>query len=365
MIFREALRAIPRRARHPLVLGLMAAQIALQVGGALFAAWAQKRAPGSQIPVLPFTAQLVLGVVTGSLYQFLVAPLPWQWTGDGRLMSTSLRSILKALGFAAGFHAVYILCNWNLVEQQKALLSATLPGGRYLLLMAWSYLISIAFQTLIGFALALWETRRTEKAQAERQAEEARWTLLKAQMSPHVLLNSLNGLAELVRDDTAAAVKGMRDLAEIYRQLLSLGEAPQVPLERERQLLERYLAVEQLRLGEGLKVEWAWDPALDVIEAMPLLLQPLVENAIKHGVAADPNGGVIRITGELSRREIRLEVANTGEAPVPTARRGTGVGLRNLKSRLEMAYRGRASFDLVKESPWMRAELILPRENKA
>lgn len=364
MIFRDALGAIPRRAKRPLILVLMASQLTLQVGGVLVSTWVQHHSAGPAIPTPDFSARFLLALVMGSAYLFLVAPLPWQWTGDSRLMGSSARTVLKATGFNCGYLLIHVLVNWPVMIKQIAKVSAVLPGSRFMLLLIWSSFITIAFQTLIGFALALWETRRTEKAEAERQAEEARWTLLKAQMSPHVLLNSLNGLAELVRDDTAAAVKGMRDLAEIYRQLLSLGEAPKVPLERERNLLERYLAVEQLRLGDSLRVEWDWDPTLDTLEAMPLLLQPLVENAIKHGVAADPRGGVIRITGRRDAKGTHLEVANTGEAPVSIARKGTGVGLRNLKSRLEMAYHGRASFDLVKESPWMRAELVLPREDE-
>lgn len=366
MILKDALRAIGRRARNPLHMGLAFGFFGVNIGLLWLSYWTQSQiqgGPGHPVlhPIHP-DLFLTLSTLVGCLYLFLCTPFPWQWSGDGRLMSPVMRGVMLALACHIPYVIAGGLLHWRLLAE--TLVPFQRWRGIFLGLMALGCLFSICYQTLIGFALALMEARKTEKAEAEHQAEEARWTLLKAQMSPHVLLNSLNGLAELVREDADLAAKGMRDLAEIYRQLLELGDAPQLPLGQERELLERYLAVEQLRLGAHLRVEWDWEPALDVVKAMPLLLQPLVENAIKHGVAADPAGGVIRITARRDSERLKLVVANTGGAPagVFRPRSGTGVGLRNLKARLEMAYRGRASFDLVKESPWMRAELSLPVE---
>jgi LytS/YehU family sensor histidine kinase len=307
---------------------------------------------------------MISNAFLGAVAWFSLSPLPWQWTGDHRPMAPGKRGLLQSLGFSLMLNSIFMTVGLLLVRSQLGELRRQLPGIHEGWLLAAGALLNIPIQSAVGFAFALWEKRKAEKAEALKQAEEARWTLLKAQMSPHVLLNSLNGLAELVRDDTEAAIKGMRDLAEIYNQLLGLGEAPLVPLSQERALLERYLAVEKLRLGERLEVTWDWDSALDSLEAMPLLLQPLVENAIKHGVAADPRGGTIHISGKYERSKLLLVVANTGSAPMPSARTGTGVGIRNLKSRLEMAYKGKATFALVKESPWMKAELSLPMENR-
>ncbi len=360
MLMKDALGAIPRRLRQPLILGLTVGLFALQTG-MLFVTRLIPKGPLDSPQVPELSLHMILAYAAGALFLFGLTPLPWQWTRDGRPMAPVLRGALQALVLGLIYSLISLGFNWTEIRRVTEPLLQKLPGFSLPLFLVVTTLWGVIFHALIGFALALWETRRREKTQALRQTEEARWNLLKAQMSPHVLLNSLNGLAELVREDTEAAVKGMRDLAEIYRQLLSLGDAPRVPLEKERRLLESYLAVEQLRLAEQLQVQWDWDPRLDGIETIPLLVQPLVENALKHGIAADPKGGLLRIQGRIEGSTLHLTVANTGQASSPRTK-GTGVGLANLKSRLELAYGDKARFQLLREAPWTRAELQIPWE---
>jgi two-component system sensor histidine kinase AlgZ len=123
--------------------------------------------------------------------------------------------------------------------------------------------------------------------------------------------------------------------------------------------MENYLAVEALRLGDRLQVRWDWDPALDALVAPPLLLLPLVENALKHGLGPRPEGGELHIQGRREGATLLLEVANTG-AWGEAVGRSRGVGLRNLHARLQLGYQGRATFGLVREAPWTRARLTLP-----
>jgi len=363
MTLQDALQAIVRRSRRPAILGLAVALCLFNIAMILLGMLAQRLVPPSAtMPPALLNMRMVLSTVLGCLFMFMVSPFSWQWTGDDRPLARPLRGIGQALGLHLLYSVVNLTIAWPNMRRYLDFFNsaphADLP--RLLPLMGVGLLMGLAFNLVLSFALAFWEAKTAEKKEALRQAEEARWTLLKAQMSPHVLLNSLNGLAELVRDDTGAAVKGMRDLAEIYRQLLTLGETPTIPLGEERRLLERYLDVEKLRLGEALRVEWDWDPALDALPVMPLLLQPLVENAIKHGAAANPEGGLIRVTGQRTATGLLLAVANTGPATPPAASRGTGVGLRNLRSRLDLAYGAKATFTLVREWPWTRATLNLP-----
>lgn len=367
MIFQDALKAISRRSRRPAILALVGGMCLFNFGMVALGMLAQRLAPPmATMPPAVLNGRLVLSTVLGCVFMFMVSPFSWQWTGDGRQMARPLRGILQSVGLHA-LHSVVSMCiGWPNVRKYLEFGTKTAQPHMPPIysLMALGMLMGFCFNVALSFALAFWEAKTTEKKEALRQAEEARWNLLKAQMSPHVLLNSLNGLAELVREDTAAAVKGMRDLADIYRQLLTLGETPTIPLGEERRLLSSYLDVEKLRLGEALHVEWDWDPALDALPAMPLLLQPLVENAIKHGVAADPQGGLIRVSGRREGGLLTLTVSNTGQPSTPAKPKGTGVGLRNLKSRLDLAYGAKASFDLVREWPWTRAILKLPLEEK-
>jgi LytS/YehU family sensor histidine kinase len=166
-------------------------------------------------------------------------------------------------------------------------------------------------------------------------------------------------LAELVRQDPVAAEQAILDLAELYRALLRHGDRPKAPLGEERALVQRFLAVEGLRLGDRLRVRWDWDEALDGVEAPPFLLQPLVENALKHGIAPHPEGGDLAISLRREGQGLHLRVENTGRGLglVP----GDGVGLRNLEARLRLACGPTAAFRLRTEGTRTVASVDLPK----
>jgi LytS/YehU family sensor histidine kinase len=216
-------------------------------------------------------------------------------------------------------------------------------------------LFGVPMMTIVGVLVMLGQITRMEKDEAEAKAKEAQWVLLRGQLSPHVLFNSLNGLAELVRVDPLAAEQGLLDLASLYRLLLDHGSRPSAPLADEKALVERYLAVEQVRLADRLKVSWAWNPILDSLAAPPFMLQPLVENALKHGIAPHPEGGELRIALEPDLYGFTLKVANTGRA-LPLVP-GEGIGLRNLEARLRLAFGDAGSLRLATDGPWTVAEI--------
>lgn len=362
MILKDALAAIPKRLKRPLVFTLILLFSAFYIAFSALMPMLLRHLPPPTPWIQPLTFWYASFLVLGVVHMFALTALPWQWTGDARPMAPPLRGALQAFITCLGMSLLNMAVHRQQIQSTLTSLPPEIPRSFVITMSLVGTLMGVAFNALVGFATAYWETRKAEKEQAQRQVEEARWNLLKAQMSPHVLLNSLNGLAELVREDSAAAVKGMRDLADIYHQLLTLGDAPKAPLGQERRLLERYLSVEQLRLGDQLHVSWDWADGLDNLPVLPLLLQPLVENALKHGIAASPEGGLLRIEAHQTDGWLSLAVANTGRAQRPNPKPGGGLGLRNLKSRLELAYGGRATFQLVKEQEWTRAEISLPLE---
>jgi sensor histidine kinase YesM len=172
-------------------------------------------------------------------------------------------------------------------------------------------------------------------------------------MNPHVLFNAISGLTELVREDAAAAERALVNLSELLRGLLEHGDKISAPLAQERILVEQYLAIEQVRLGQRLQVEWHWDGTLEHHPAPPLLVQPLVENAIKHGIAPQRGGGKLAIHLRGSCGFLELEVANTGVPPDENAPEGLGV--RNLRERLKLLGEPSEAFRLVREGEWTRA----------
>lgn len=179
--------------------------------------------------------------------------------------------------------------------------------------------------------------------QLQAKAESlARLDALQARMQPHFLFNSLNTVAGLIAKDPATAEEVLLDFAEVFRAILKKG-SKLVPLREEIELTRQYLSIERYRLGSRLEV--AWDFARAPLDAAipPLSLQPLVENAIRHGVERSLKGGALEIQGRLVRRRLVLTVANTlPEEDAGHLRRGLGEALPNLRARLEGCFEGQA-----------------------
>lgn len=315
--------------------------------------------PGSRA-MLTFHAVLMPGLISFS-YGF-ICPLPWRYTPDSRTRAGFPRGLLQALLVNALLIALLTGMSLAIMRAGGVAIPDTgFTGGhpdRYLSQLKSQLLFGLPLMTLVGGLISLGQSVEEEKDQALDRLQEAQWLLLRGQLSPHVLFNALNGLAELVHQDARAAEAALLDLAGLYRALLDHGDKVWAPLGDERRLVERYLTIEGMRLGHRLQVAWDWDPALDPIQAPPFLLQPLVENALKHGISPTPLGGELRIEARRQLYGTLLRVSNTGEPPRLVL--GHGIGLANLEARLHLAYKGRASFRLVEEQDWTVAEITLP-----
>jgi LytS/YehU family sensor histidine kinase len=190
-----------------------------------------------------------------------------------------------------------------------------------------------------------------------RLVAQAELRALQSQINPHFLFNALNTLYGSIPREASGARHMVLNLAEIFRYFLQ-SERTFVPLSQEMQIVRAYLEVEQLRLGDRLRVELQVDPsALDV--PVPVLsVQPLVENAIKHGVAPSAEPGYVRVQVELRADDLRIEVANSSSAAAgPT---GTGVGLQNVRRRLEICYGPAANLRLALDPQKTTAEISIP-----
>jgi two-component system, LytTR family, sensor histidine kinase AlgZ len=198
----------------------------------------------------------------------------------------------------------------------------------YLLAMAVSYLAA-------AFAVS----RDAERRGLELQvlAREAELRALRAQIDPHFLFNSLQSISALTAADPAAARRMCLLLADFLRDTLALGARARIPLASELALARRFLAIEQVRFGDRLRVDVVTSPAADACEVPPLLLQPLVENAVTHGIAHVLEGGCVTIRAEQRPASLVLAVENPSEPHRP-AGRGTGLGLRNVRERLQSEY---------------------------
>jgi two-component system sensor histidine kinase AlgZ len=182
----------------------------------------------------------------------------------------------------------------------------------------------------------------TLRAKGRMPAETtARLAELQARIRPHFLFNSLNSAIALVREDPARAEALLEDLSELFRHaLVEQGEA--VMLSEEVALARSYLAIEQVRFGERLRVEWKIDPLAGSARVPPLFLQPLVENAVKHGVEPSPSGAEVKVTTQRRGSVVVIKVTNT--VPAGQGKPGHGVAQDNVRDRLRLLHDVQAQF---------------------
>jgi len=189
---------------------------------------------------------------------------------------------------------------------------------------------------------------------------QSRISALQALIRPHFLFNSMNTIAELTRSDPVAAEHAVEDLADLFRASLSERQ-PRIPLKKELEVARIYQRMEERRLGERLKVKWDVKE-LPMRSMVPsLTVQPLLENAIYHGIAALPEGGTVVVSGARIDGNIKLSVTN----PVPPASsgkqyEGNRQALANIEQRLELAYGGRASVHVEAGATEYRVTLVFP-----
>ena len=213
-------------------------------------------------------------------------------------------------------------------------LLTTIPWGTFM------------YFTTLGcvYAFAYFVEAKEREAQAARlaaQVAQAKLGALQMQLHPHFLFNSLNAITVLVRDqDTAAASRMLSLLSDVLRQVLRTDQSHEVSLADELSFLERYLAIEQVRFSDRLRVVMDVDETLQEARVPPFLLQPLVENALRHGIARRDHAGRIEIAARRDGDDLVLEVRDDGPGiELHGGRRdGSGVGLANVRERLTTMY---------------------------
>jgi two-component system sensor histidine kinase AlgZ len=193
-----------------------------------------------------------------------------------------------------------------------------------------------------------------QQVQAHARAEA---DALQARIRPHFLFNSLNTIASLISVRPEAAVSALLDLSDLFRASLKAGEHS-VRLDEEVLLCKRYLAIEGERLGDRLQQSWSLDLP-DALALPPLTLQPLVENAVYHGIQAMPEGGLLRVSGRRNGEHWLIEVRN----PVPSGgagHRGSGQAVANIRARLRHRFGDRADLTCESGSDYHVARLWIP-----
>jgi hypothetical protein len=223
---------------------------------------------------------------------------------------------------------------------------------------------AVLFAIWLGIYFAVGSIRRrwyAELRQSEltRMLQQAELRLLKSQLNPHFLFNALNTVRSLIVDNPQAAQTAVTHFANTLRYALSGGQQERVPLSRELEIVRDYLEIESLRFEDRLTVDYAVGDEAGAVQIPAMLLQTLVENAIKHGIAELPRGGRVKIEGAVGDGMLLLQVVNSRRAG--TAKRGEGTGLQNSAERLRLMFGARATISLdLSQSDTATATVNIP-----
>jgi two-component system sensor histidine kinase AlgZ len=192
-----------------------------------------------------------------------------------------------------------------------------------------------------------------------RALHDARLQVLRARIRPHFLFNTINAVLGIMRAQPKQAETALEDMADLFR--VAMADAQDlVPLGREIQLTKQYVALEQLRMGERLRVDWQIRDVPDDVLIPPLLLQPLLENAVYHGIEPLPQGGSIHITLHRSGDELHLKVENPCTVNNGPPHSGNLVALRNIRERLDLLFDVEARYQVESGKDFYRVEIIFP-----
>ena len=326
--------------------------------GALFTALT------SLAPEIPWTGTALVWVPMVELYAFLSLS-PWQLCRVFPLSATPW-SRLAAFGIAA---PAVTAAAWLMVGAAWAsLLSRTVSPQAdeyYFAAVPLSFVLGFVLYALsiVGHYLLISyeETRRAERKALESRllAREIELKVFKAQLDPHFLFNSLNSISSLIGSDTEGARRMCLLLAEFLRTSLGLANRSRIPLSEEIALIERFLKIERVRFGPRLRLSLDIDQRTEACLIPPLLLQPLVENAVKHGIAHLLDGGMVQIRSWLAGDDLKLLVWNESD-PDRGSSSSAGVGLDNVRNRIAATFGDAARMDVIEESARFAVELRLP-----
>ncbi len=348
---------------HPILTrGRLRLYLAAWVPAGLFMATMAGVAGGrGWVEALALTLPLALVLAFVCLGSWsLCRAMPLGRTGFGRLaaahaLAAALSSGLWVLVGAAWARALgRILSDPGAGTRYARDLPVFFAAGIFLfILVAAVHYLLIAFEA----------SRAAEKRALEAQvlAREAQMKTLTAQVNPHFLFNSLNAISALTGSDPAAARRMCVMLAGVLRSSLALGARERVTLAEELALVDSFLAVEQVRFGERLSVAKEVGPEAGRCLVPPLLLQPLVENAVNHGIAHRLEGGTVRIGARSEGGRLELAVANEADPDRP-ASRGQGLGLANVRARLAALYGPAARMEIAEQRDRFEVRLSLPAE---
>ncbi len=297
-----------------------------------------------------------LGLVTTHAYRYVIIKAGWLNLDMPRLIP---RVAVACIGLSIIFHFVYLsignaVFRWDLAfrwNDQN--------------LFAW--LMLFLMWNLIYFAYIFFQRYRVEeiknlKLEAARNEYELR--RLRDQMNPHFIFNAMNTIRALIDEDPTKAKNAVTQLSNVLRSSLHTGKQEFITLEKELQIVNDYLEIEKARYEERLQVDFIISEETTSAQVPPLMLQTLVENCIKHGIAKLPEGGKIKVITNRGQDHVSIDILNSGKY-TPDAATESSLGLENTRYRLDLSYGNKAWLTIGNtEENYVRTHIHIPLKNK-
>lgn len=270
-----------------------------------------------------------LGIITTHFYRIAIIKIGWL---EKDIFGLVPRVAVACMVLAFGFHGLYIGIG-DLVFDWKLVYHWTDPN-----IITWGMLFFM--WNLIYFSYIFFQRFRVEaikNLQLEAAKNEYELRRLKDQMNPHFIFNAMNTIRALIDEDPKKAKNAVTQLSNVLRSSLQTGKQDLISVEKELQIVKDYLEIEKARYEERLQVEYLLDANTKRLQIPPLMLQTIVENCIKHGIAKIPEGGKIKISTEVNEHSGDIIIVNAGRFD-PDAKTDSSLGLENTRNRLSLSF---------------------------
>lgn len=300
----------------------------------------------------------LIGAVLTHLWRGVILRRGWLGLGFGRLLPRLVAGVvLVALA------AELLVWATGLFATHAYTMETSTPGIMFATTSNWLFTMMLWTAIYVGAQwFTRWRDSEIQRLRLEVLARDAQLEALHAQIQPHFLFNAMNVLRALIPEDPARARDLVTELSDLMRYALQAGRRERVTLEEELSVVESYLRVEAARFEERLAWRIDADHAVGRTRLPPMLLQTLVENAVKHGIAACEKGGEVTVEARREGDRVRVRVTNPGHV---SPRGDTRIGLANARERLRLIYGDRAALTLAEADGHVTAEVTLPAEDPA
>ncbi|HKO81797.1 MAG TPA: histidine kinase, partial [Chitinophagaceae bacterium] len=301
----------------------------------------------------------------GMVYSILYWVLP-RYLSKNTNQVTTTAILLLVIGFFAFINYFNFIFSFYLSTRFQYF--EKMPTMEFIIPI-WSRMILFNYPTIIGFAIGIkllknWYVKRKEINQVAREKINIELELLKSQVHPHFLFNTLNNIYSYTQDTSPTASKLITRLSDLLRFVLYEGSRPLVPLDKELKMIQDYIALEKIRYGNKLDLNIRLPEKTNNLYIAPLLLLPLIENCFKHGTSNMLEQPWISLHITLDNTQMQMKLLN-GKMNTPEERKyNTGIGIQNVKKRLDLVYAGKSSLTITNEEEVFIVNLKIELEQK-